>query len=193
MEQTQSVEALRPTPGVVSARLAASDVNVNMCYQCGKCAAGCPVAFAMDYPPAQIIHAVRLGLDEMVLGSKTIWLCSACETCTTRCPQGVDVCKVMDTAKITAVRKGVPPAVRNVRQFHKAALGNVRMFGRMWELGVIALLKLRTGGLFSDVGLGMRMLLKGKLSFLPTFTGARRAGRIFSRAEQAERKGEERA
>ena len=56
------------------------------CYQCGKCTAGCPTAFAMDYPPNQIIRGIQLGMRDAVLSSKAIWVCAACETCTTRCP-----------------------------------------------------------------------------------------------------------
>ncbi|MBI4946909.1 MAG: 4Fe-4S dicluster domain-containing protein [Bacteroidetes bacterium] len=56
----------------------------------------------MDYSPSQIIHAVRLGMIELVLNSNTIWLCASCETCTARCPQDVDIAKVMDAARIIA-------------------------------------------------------------------------------------------
>jgi heterodisulfide reductase subunit C len=41
------------------------------CYQCGKCAAGCPAAFAMDMLPSQVIRFAQLGLVEEVLDSQT--------------------------------------------------------------------------------------------------------------------------
>lgn len=189
----ETAEPIAPTAGLARAIREISDVDVNLCYQCGKCAAGCPVAYAMDYPPAQLIHAARLGLDELVLGSKTIWLCAACETCTTRCPQDVDIAGVMDAAKILAVRRGVEPAIGEVRSFHKAALSTMRRFGRMWEAGMILSLKLRTRQYFKDIELGKRMLRKGKLKLLPSLTGARRARRIFARAKRLEREaGEQR-
>ncbi len=84
--------------------------NVNLCYQCRKCAAGCPVSYAMDHTPAQLIHYTRLGMDDIVLNSKTMWLCASCERCTIRRPQDVDVAKVMDAAKITALHQGIKPA-----------------------------------------------------------------------------------
>ncbi len=89
-----------------------SGQNVNLCYQCKKCAAGCPVSYAMDHTPAQLIHGMRLGMDALVLNSKTIWQCTSCETCTTRCPQDVDVVKVMDVVKIIALHQGVKPTVQ---------------------------------------------------------------------------------
>ncbi len=187
MAGVETAQAITPSPGLARAIREISDVDVNLCYQCGKCAAGCPVAYAMDYPPARLIHATRLGLDDLVLSSKTIWLCAACETCTTRCPQEVDIAGVMDAAKILAVRRGVEPAMGDVRSFHKAALATIRRFGRMWEAGMLLSLKLRTAQFLKDMELGRRMLRKGKLKLLPSLTGARRARRIFARARKLER------
>jgi heterodisulfide reductase subunit C len=116
-----------------------------------------------------------------------MWLCAACETCTTRCPQDVDIAKVMDAAKIIAVKRGFKPAVGSVRSFHKAALANIRRFGRMWEAGLILSLKLRTGEYFKDFELGKLMFRKGKLKTLPSFTGSRRTARIFSRVRRVEK------
>ncbi len=89
-----------------------SGQNVNLYYQCRKCAVGCPVSYAMDHTPAQLIHGMRLGMDDLVLKSKTMWLCVSCETCTTRCPQDVDVAMVMDAVKIIALHQGVKPTVQ---------------------------------------------------------------------------------
>ena len=135
MSEAQANGAVTPTPGLARVVLEDSGINVNMCFQCGKCAAGCPVAYAMDMAPAQLIHAVRLGLDQVVLNSRTMWLCAACETCTTRCPQDVDIAKVMDTAKIIAVRRGIAPAIGSVRSFHKAALASIKHFALV-QLGM---------------------------------------------------------
>ncbi|MBW1768645.1 MAG: hypothetical protein JRJ65_16565 [Deltaproteobacteria bacterium] len=57
-----------------------SGVKVSACYQCKKCSAGCPVTFAMDYLPNQMLHMIQIGLKEEVLKSATIWVCASCET-----------------------------------------------------------------------------------------------------------------
>ena len=31
-----------------------AETSINLCYQCGKCSAGCPVGFAMDYTPDRL-------------------------------------------------------------------------------------------------------------------------------------------
>jgi len=163
-----------------------SGQDVNLCFECSKCGAGCPVSYAMDYSPVQLIHAICLGLDELALTSRTIWLCAACETCTTRCPQDVEVAKVMDAAKIIAVRRGIRPALPRVSAFHRATLGNIRRHGRMYELGLIVGLKLRTREFLKDAGLGIGMLRRGKLRLMPRFRGARTTRRIFRRVERIE-------
>lgn len=161
--------------------------NVNLCYQCGKCAAGCPVSYTMDYTPTQLIHAIRLGLDDLVLNSKTMWLCASCETCSTRCPQEVDIAKIMDTLKIITLRRKVKSKVPRVPAFYKATLGNIKMFGRMYDLGMIGVLKLMTGEYFKDKDLGLQMLKKGKLKLLPSFKGSATTKKIFNRVKKLEK------
>ena len=168
-----------------------SGEKVNLCYQCTKCTAGCPMAEEMDYSPTQIVHAVRLGLKEKVLNCKTIWVCASCETCTTRCPQGVDIAKLMDTARHLAIKEGikVPDEVREIPLFFKTALKNIRTFGRMYEVGMIAALKLATGEYFKDLKLGYKMGLKGKLKILPERTkGTSDVKKIFKKAMEIEGK-----
>ena len=162
--------------------------NVNLCYQCKKCSAGCPISYAMDYTPAQLIHAIRLGLDEVVYQSKTMWLCAACETCTTRCPQEVDIAKVMDAVKVIGRRKGKKPTIKRVASFNSAAMDSVWTFGRMFELGMIMSLKLKTREFLKDVKLGMKMFRKRKLKLFPSFTGAGTTKKIYSRARKLEKR-----
>jgi len=77
------------------------------CYQCGKCSAGCPMVFAMDILPNQIIRLAQLGLEEEIGKSKTIWLCASCITCGARCPRGVDLSKVMEALRLLTLRKSI--------------------------------------------------------------------------------------
>jgi len=163
----------------------ASGENIYICFQCKKCTVGCPLMFAMDLTPTQIIHAIRLGVEDQVLNSRTMWLCAACETCTTRCPQGVDIARIMDGVKIIAKQRGIKPPVISVPAFYGAALSNIKIFGRMYELGLIADLKRRTGEFTKDMGMGIKMFSKGKLKIIPHFSS--RARRIFNRVKQLER------
>src|SRR3989339_1409448 len=164
-----------------------SGQDVNLCYQCGKCTAGCPVAEEMDLGPRKVMHAVRLGLKNMVLDSDTIWYCASCETCSTRCPQDIEIAKIMDAARILAGREGRRSKLPEVPAFHKSFLESVRMFGRVYELGMIGMLKLRTFKFMQDAGLGIRMFLKGKLKLMPGFSGSAGTRRICSKVREMER------
>jgi heterodisulfide reductase subunit C len=82
-----------------------SGENMHACYQCGKCSAGCPFGKAMDLLPSQVIRLLQLG-DEEVLECQTIWLCSSCFTCATRCPKGIDLSKIMEALRTILLRKG---------------------------------------------------------------------------------------
>ena len=85
-----------------------SEQNLLACYQCGKCAAGCPSVEAMDVLPSQVMRLVQLGQVEEALETKTIWVCAACQTCKVRCPRGVDLACVMEALRQIVLREKGP-------------------------------------------------------------------------------------
>jgi len=141
--------------------------NVFLCYQCVKCTSGCPVAEFFDWQPNQIMRAVQLGQEDIALHSRTPWLCACCQTCTTRCPQGLDVTGIMEFLAREALTRGIKPPVPEVDIFNQAFLREVRLWRRAYELGLMAELKLRTGNITGDLDLGLKMIQKRKLKFLP--------------------------
>ena len=160
--------------------------NINLCYQCKKCSSGCPVSSFMDYTPNQLIHAARLGQKDLVLTSKTIWLCASCQTCTTRCPQGIDIIKVIDAFRSIAYHSSVQAGVPEVLAFYKKGLANVQRFGRLYELGLIAGLTLTKKDFRKDLKLGIEMVKKGRIKFVPIFRGSKVTKKIFKRAKKEE-------
>ena len=46
------------------------------CFQCGTCSASCPAAELMDYSPRQLRQMMRLGMRDLVMNSRTFWLCT---------------------------------------------------------------------------------------------------------------------
>ncbi|MEK7327982.1 MAG: heterodisulfide reductase-related iron-sulfur binding cluster, partial [Chloroflexota bacterium] len=123
-----------------------------------------------DWQPNQIIRAVQLGQEDIALHSRTPWLCACCQTCTTRCPQGLDVTGIMEFLAREALTRGLKPPVPEVDIFNQAFLREVRLWRRAYELGLMAELKLRTGNLTGDLDLGLKMIRKRKLKFLPRLT-----------------------
>lgn len=143
-----------------------SGAQVGKCYQCGKCSAGCPVAFAMDITPRQIIRFLQCGLTEEALQSKTIWLCAGCQTCSVRCPKEVDIAKVMESLRIIAKKKGYI-GEKKIDLFHELFLKSVEANGRVHEMGLIIGANLFGLQPFKDVEYGWPMLAKGKINPLP--------------------------
>jgi heterodisulfide reductase subunit C len=81
-----------------------SGENAWECYQCGNCSAGCPMSFAMELLPNQVIRLVHLGREEDVYNANTIWLCASCLTCASRCPRGVNLAKINEAIRHLALK-----------------------------------------------------------------------------------------
>ena len=168
-----------------------SGQNVSTCYQCGNCTAGCPAGFVYDLQASQIMRAVQLGLKDMVLDSKSIWMCLSCSTCSQRCPNNIDVGGVMETLRHMARQEG-RVTVPKVEKFWWSFLDTVRAFGRTYEIGTMALYMMRSMRVFTDLDLAPEALKKGKLGFKPHVLphGAAPVARIFKRyKERAKREG----
>ena len=147
--------------------------NVYLCYQCVKCTSGCPVGKYFDWQPNQIMRAVQLGQEDIALEAQTPWLCACCQVCTTRCPQDLDIAAIMDFLTREALNRGIDPPVQEVDNMNKAFLREVRLWGRSYELGLIAELKLRnirTHPITEDLDMGIKMIAKNKFPFFPTLT-----------------------
>jgi len=142
--------------------------KVSHCYQCGKCSAGCPIAFQMDYLPNQIMRLVQLGMEEQVLTSKTIWLCASCLTCTCRCPREIDIAEIMDYLRRRAYQKQlIPLEETEIPLFNKIFLKNIELFGRLYEMGLIGMFNILSGNFFKDMALAPKMFLKQKIGIFP--------------------------
>lgn len=112
-----------------------SGQNLLVCYQCGKCSAGCPAVSEMDILPNQVIRFAQLGLKEELLKCRAIWACASCLTCNVRCPKGIKIAEVMEAIRQILLRQRldhvdinkIPPEKR--KEFPAIALiSNFRKF-----------------------------------------------------------------
>jgi heterodisulfide reductase subunit C len=178
------------TAGLAGQVREATGESVFNCYQCGKCSAGCPLAAEMDYAPNQVLRLLQLGLPDMdndVLQALSIWLCLTCETCAARCPQEVDLPKIMDYLRQQALAQGVAhPKAKDILTFHQAFLDTIRKNGRLHEVGLISTYKLKSFNLFQDVLVAPKLFARGKLKLLPhKIAGQEAVARIFERCQNA--------
>ena len=154
----------------------AGPYQASACYQCRKCTNGCPVTFAMDLLPDEVIRLVILGQREAVLGCDTIWVCAACETCTTRCPNDVKIAELMDCLKELAIQTGVPSPQPQILALHACFLKDVKRWGRVFEPTFLPeyflrsgelLRKMRAGDWRAEMKLSWQMTRKKRFPMLP--------------------------
>jgi heterodisulfide reductase subunit C len=144
----------------------------------------------MDVAPNQVVRLAQLGEWEKALRSRAIWDCVGCQTCSTRCPKGVDCAGVMDALREASLARGMAATARSpVVSFQKVFLENIRRNGRLNELELIGQFKaevvLHTGRipfLFKDAGLAPQLGKRKKLHLIPGKARDRKVvERIFER------------
>ena len=124
----------------------------------------------MDILPHKVMRLLHLGLLDKVLQSDTIWVCAACETCTTRCPNDIDIAHIMDTLRQMSRRQGVKKSQKNFPIFHSAFLSSVRRHGRVHEPEMALNYTLRSEGLrglLKQASTGLALFARGKIKLLP--------------------------
>ncbi|NLI82253.1 MAG: heterodisulfide reductase subunit C [Deltaproteobacteria bacterium] len=161
----------------------ASGQQISHCYQCGNCSASCAYTYVYDYPANQIMRLVQLGQKDIVLTSKAIWLCAACQACTTRCPCNIDVAKVMESLRVLS-RQEKKVSGRDIQLFYDEFLKLVKRFGRVFETGLLPLFGMKAKKPFTDMDLAPRVIRKGKLGLIPhKVKGRKHVEGIFERFE----------
>lgn len=150
-----------------------SGQNLLRCYQCGNCTAGCPMSFEYDYSVSRVMRLIQAGQKDIVLSSRAIWMCTTCETCTQRCPNNIDVAKVMDTCRQMARQAG-KRGVYSFRSFVDSFMTSVKWTGRMHEISTMAMYMLRTGKFWTDLDLIPNTVPKGKMPPLPHMVKGRK-------------------
>lgn len=136
------------------------------CYQCGNCTAGCPFNFSYDLTVNRIMRLVQAGRKKEVLSCRSLWLCGSCQSCTTRCPNNIDVARIMDVLRHMAREEGYT-TVRDMRVFADTFLKSVERHGRVYEAGMMAEFVAKTGKFFGDLDLLPAVATKNKMAIKP--------------------------
>jgi heterodisulfide reductase subunit C len=161
---------------------------VQACIQCGTCTGSCPNEFAMDQPPRKLWRMVLLGLKEEIFSSDTFALCSACYTCTLRCPRGLPLTEAMGALKQIAAAEGLA-RYRPSTLFYKSFLESVRRHGRVREMEFMTLY---FNGLknpfvpFRFASLGLKLMRKGKVHPQIPSRGKGILNAMFAKAQELE-------
>ena len=121
--------------------------KLGTCIQCGTCSSSCPTYFAMDVPPRKLWRMVTLGLKDEIARSSTFWLCTACHTCTVRCPRGIDVSESMRQIREWVIGEQVQETPRALGMMSEMIVQSHNMKGDDNETRLIWSANLPTAGL----------------------------------------------
>jgi len=163
--------------------------RISRCLQCGTCTGSCPVSYAMDITPREVIARFRAGDIHSILRSRTIWLCASCYACTTRCPVGIKITDIVYALKRLALARGIRPARYPVFALAESFVAVVRHYGRSSEPRLMALYYLHAGigGAVRHAGMALRLMRKGRLPLrAKRIRGLQDLRRILERAEAIE-------
>ena len=140
--------------------------KVKECIQCGTCSGSCPVSWAMEESPRQIIAMIRAGMRDRVLDSLTIWTCASCYNCAVRCPQEIKITDIMYALKRMAIRENRTRS-RQVQALSRTFVNVVNSHGRNHELELTAKYMLATKpfGSIAYAPFGMKLKARGRIPF----------------------------
>ncbi len=85
--------------------------NLDLCYTCGTCTSGCPASGLAGMDPRKFLRMVLLGLDEEVLGTPWIWMCTMCQRCIHACPMHIDIPRLVYYARTLIPREQRPNGI----------------------------------------------------------------------------------
>src|SRR5512135_453492 len=121
-----------------------SGQNLSACYQCRRCAAGCPVGDATGVTPDRLIRMVLLGDREEALNNRLVWQCVACYTCGTRCPNNIHTARITEALKQMIKESHAEPLIPKIADFHGAFVTSTSHFGRVNEMEFMGIYQIKT-------------------------------------------------
>jgi heterodisulfide reductase subunit C2 len=191
-------ESARPFAEEVAER---SGQKLLTCYQCRRCAAGCPVSEQVgSWTPDRLIRLIVLGDRTGALANPLVWKCVSCYTCGTRCPNDIQTGRITETLKKMAAESGVAPVVPKIKHFHDRFMNSALRWGRVNELEFMGFYELDTtldsvsAGAWREViaemaaqtkNFALPMLKTGRLHpELPSFHGRRELARLAKKSKK---------
>lgn len=121
-----------------------SGQNLQACYQCRRCAAGCPVGEETGVTPDRLIRLVVLGDREEAVNNLLVWKCVACYTCGTRCPNNIQTARITETLKQMSKEAHAKPLTPRIADFHNAFMTSTRHLGRFNEIEALTIYETKT-------------------------------------------------
>jgi ferredoxin len=85
--------------------------NLNLCLTCGACSSGCPATGLEDMDPRKFLRMAALGMDEELLSTPWVWMCTMCQRCIYVCPMQIDIPQLVYNARAAWPREERPKGI----------------------------------------------------------------------------------
>jgi len=141
----------------------ACGVDLDSCYECGKCSGGCSTGHHFDFAPRKIVQMAKLGVEEKLMNLDALSICISCQLCLDRCPSGIDIPRIIDFLREKAARRNAVTKHPRVDLFNTLFLEEIFRRGRISELSLMTRFKIKTGNFREDMATGLKLFFKGRL------------------------------
>lgn len=85
--------------------------NLNLCLTCGACSSGCPATGLDGMDPRKFLRLAALGMDDEILKSDWVWMCTGCMRCVHVCPMEINIPQLVYYARQSWPRETRPKGI----------------------------------------------------------------------------------
>ena len=101
--------------------------SFNTCLACGLCSQACPASGMEGMDPRKFVRMAMLNMDEALLETPWVWMCTQCRRCTHVCPMHIDIPQLVYLSRLNRAEENKPSGIVKSCKMALANPGNSAM------------------------------------------------------------------